>query len=84
MVQCAIAERLGKPPPPNPLQHANNKTTKTHYATKVPNPVQVGRLIEQKRAAKQVAKERAATNNALAISDPTPRKSPRLQTDPGR
>ena len=47
MEQYLINERLGLPPPLNPLQHANPKTTKTHYATKIPNPVQVNRLIEQ-------------------------------------
>ena len=78
------AEMEGREPPPNPLQHASPKTTRRHYASKVPNKVELKRALAEKRAGKKMAKEQAATNSALAISDATPRKSPRLQTNPGR
>ena len=85
LIEAAIAEQEGREAPPNPLQHTNPKTTKRNYGVNLPNRVELGRLIKQRRDEKLEAKQLSKTIRLSLTNKTTPaRKSSCRSTQAGR
>ena len=70
---CAAAlaaKKLGKDPPPNPLQHTNPKMTMRHYQVRVGLATDP-RRISKAREAKQRAKEKRGAARGRKADAPT-------------